>query len=346
MLWIEMSRNENRPSDAWGLGRSLWSPSRKRDGSRWAFWDALLRVEEGDPVLHLVGSTNPAFAGLSRAAGDGYETESVPPSGAEEYGSTDTFYRVHLDDFILFESPYPLASLFQEDGPWWGRIAAYYRKNRERSRADKRVILPVVQGGRLQCLNGAYLSELTEEWREILFDFLGAEEESYNAALHPGIPDLFGANESHSKQGGETVIRVQTGSQLREVKQRSGQKEFSDEVKSNYDNQCCFPGCRVSDARFLIGAHIARWSDVPALRGELSNGLCLCLMHDKAFEKGLFTLDAKGRVWFNAERADGSDWAMRHIEPCHGEAIRQGDVEPSLQALQHHWNRVRSYPES
>lgn len=66
MLWIEMSRNESRLRDRteWGLGRSLYTRSRKTDGSRWAFWENLLQVEKGDVILHLFGSDEPAFVGF------------------------------------------------------------------------------------------------------------------------------------------------------------------------------------------------------------------------------------------------------------------------------------------
>ncbi len=54
MLWLEMSRDETHGGDEWGFGQSLWSPSRKTNGNRWAFWETVLSVEAGDPVLHLV----------------------------------------------------------------------------------------------------------------------------------------------------------------------------------------------------------------------------------------------------------------------------------------------------
>src|SRR5919112_630978 len=55
MLWLEMSRDEAHGGGSWAFGQSLWSPSRKTNGTKWAFWNTLLRVEAGDPVLHLRG---------------------------------------------------------------------------------------------------------------------------------------------------------------------------------------------------------------------------------------------------------------------------------------------------
>lgn len=75
---------------------------------------------------------------------------------------------------------------------------------------------------------------------------------------------------------------MQTGERIRELRVREGQQRFSDNVRGNYSGRCCFPHCPIVEQHFLIGAHIARWSDVPHLRGKVSNGLCFCLMHDKA----------------------------------------------------------------
>jgi predicted restriction endonuclease len=80
---------------------------------------------------------------------------------------------------------------------------------------------------------------------------------------------------------------------------RIGQKKFADTIKGLYQNRCCFPGCGVADPRFLVASHIARWSDNEALRGHTGNGLCFCLMHDRAFELGLFTLDGRRNVFLN-----------------------------------------------
>jgi putative restriction endonuclease len=75
MFWLEMSREEAHGGGSWGFGQSLWSPSRKTNGTKWAFWETLMHVEAGDPVLHLRGKgDNAAFVGFSTAAVNGFET--------------------------------------------------------------------------------------------------------------------------------------------------------------------------------------------------------------------------------------------------------------------------------
>jgi putative restriction endonuclease len=113
MLWLEMSRDEAHGGGSWAFGQSLWSPSRKTNGTKWAFWDTLLQVETDDPVLHLRGKGDRAsFVAFSTAAADGFETSDRPPSpGAWSYARS--FYRVPLRDFTSLDDPMLLRGLFR-----------------------------------------------------------------------------------------------------------------------------------------------------------------------------------------------------------------------------------------
>jgi predicted restriction endonuclease len=131
---------------------------------------------------------------------------------------------------------------------------------------------------------------------------------------------------------------------LRELLNRVGQREFSDAVRANYGYRCCFPGCDVAERTFLRGSHIARWADEPDRRGDVSNGLCLCLMHDQAFERGLFTVDLELRIWVDPAKAERSPWAVSHLVPYHRGGLRLGTVRPSEEALLQHWECTSCYP--
>lgn len=140
--------------------------------------------------------------------------------------------------------------------------------------------------------------------------------------------------------GSSTEGDVSTGTYKTQKLARVGQSEFSENVQDNYDHQCCFPGCEVADNRYLIGAHIARWADREDLRGDVSNGLCFCLHHDKAFEVGHFTIDEDLRVWTTVSQVEKSTWAQEHILPHAGEPIKKGEVPPHPEALKDHWKRL------
>ncbi len=317
MLWLEMSRDETHGGGSWGFGQCLWSPSRKTDGTRWSFWETLLDVKVGDPILHLRGKGNSdAFVGFSVAAVDGFATEDRPPAPGE-WGYADTFYRVPLQEFTLLSSPVLLREVFSRRD---GELRTYFLNNR--AAVEKERLFFVIQAGRLQCLNGAYLSQVSAALARLLLD-----------------QPVYAQQQTHS-----LLQEVGTGEQLRGFLSRLGQTEFSDRVRKNYGMRCCFPDCDVAERGFLRGAHIARWSDAPDMRGDISNGLCLCLMHDQAFERGMFTIDLEYRIWVAPDNANRSPWAQTHLLPYHKRQLRQGRILPSEEALLRHWERTSCYP--
>jgi putative restriction endonuclease len=317
MLWLEMSRDDVHGGGSWAFGQSLWSPSRKTHNTKWVFWETLLRVDTDDPVLHLRGKgDSAAFVAFSTAAADGFETSDRPPSPGE-WGYAPSFYRVPLRDFTPLADPMLLRDVFRRRDT---ELRSYFTENKAASRKER--LFYVIQGGRLQCLNGAYLSEASSDLAELLLD-----------------------RTRHMPQHSSSVVReVSTGERLRELLTRVGQRAFSDTVRDNYGTQCCFPDCDVAERTFLRGSHIARWADQPELRGEVSNGLCLCLMHDEAFERGLFTVHLELRVWVDSAKAGRSPRATAHLLPHHRRQLRRGLVPPSEEALLQHWERTSCYP--
>jgi predicted restriction endonuclease len=63
----------------------------------------------------------------------------------------------------------------------------------------------------------------------------------------------------------------------------------------------------------LVASHIVPWAANPALRVDPSNGLCLCAMHDRAFDRGLITV--------------GPDVAL-----CIGSELRKAEADPVIAA--------------
>ena len=322
MLWLEMSRDENHGGRNWEFGECVWSPTLKTNDTRWAFWETVKNIREGDVILHLRGTEDAAFVGYSIASTDGYETVSRPPEpGIWSYASS--FYRADLQQFTPFPSPVSLRAIFSSKD---GELRYYFLQNKKHSTKKRERLFYVIQAGRLQCLNGAYLSEVSIELMNILF------HSSVVYKIHSTPLPL--------------LKEVDTNEVLRQLKTRVGQKKFSDNICQNYDNQCCFPGCKINERSFLVGAHIARWSDNIEQRGKIENGLCFCLMHDKAFERGLFTLDFNFRVWSHEERLKQSSWGKETIYPNIGKQIKLGEIKPAHESLLEHWERVSLYPRS
>lgn len=292
----------------------------------WRYWENLGRVQAGDTILHLKGiGKQAALVGFSTAATDGFKTSERPPD-PDEYDYDIEFFKVPLKDYVPFKQQITLSDMFRLKDQ---ELRSYYAMNARRTKAQKRTLFFVIQAGRLQCLNGAYLSEVEESLAEIILGHDYSINEAENRAEHSNA----------------LPTRTEVGERLHEVKGRVGQKEFSDNVKENYANHCCFPECNVNDRNFLVGAHIARWVDEPELRGELTNGLCLCVFHDKAFEMGYFTLDKDFCVSINQHnpKIQGSDILRANLNQYDGKPIRAGKINPSIDSLKYHWER-HGYP--
>jgi hypothetical protein len=69
----------------------------------------------------------------------------------------------------------------------------------------------------------------------------------------------------------------------------SAQKAFADKVKSNYGYRCAVTG--ISTKEFLVASHIVPWSADHSIRLDPSNGICLSLLIDRAFENGYLLID-------------------------------------------------------
>jgi predicted restriction endonuclease len=80
----------------------------------------------------------------------------------------------------------------------------------------------------------------------------------------------------------------------RKVKVRLGQQFFRRVIMTSYSSRCCVCGLPIPE--LLIASHIVPWHDNETLRVSPHNGLCLCTLHDKGFDRGFFTLDEDYKV--------------------------------------------------
>ncbi len=75
----------------------------------------------------------------------------------------------------------------------------------------------------------------------------------------------------------------------RTVRVRLGQAFFRDVVLASYHSRCCI--CDLPDSRLLVASHIIPWAQREDLRVNPRNGVCLCALHDRAFDRGLIAVD-------------------------------------------------------
>ena len=69
------------------------------------------------------------------------------------------------------------------------------------------------------------------------------------------------------------------------IEQRQKQSFFRRSVLSSYQGRCCISG--LSEQKLLVASHIVPWSRDRNNRLNPRNGLCLSVLHDKAFDRGL-----------------------------------------------------------
>lgn len=81
-----------------------------------------------------------------------------------------------------------------------------------------------------------------------------------------------------------------------QTKSRVGQYYFRMAILVAYGNACCITG--LNNEELLVASHIKPWivSDPATERTNPRNGLCLNALHDKAFDKGLITIDKNYRI--------------------------------------------------
>lgn len=95
----------------------------------------------------------------------------------------------------------------------------------------------------------------------------------------------------------EEIIDKVGKEKLRLVKSRVNQSFFRKVVLSNYDEKCAL--CNLNHKSLLIASHIKPWSKDAENRLNPRNGLCLCSIHDKAFDTGLITFDSNLNILFS-----------------------------------------------
>lgn len=77
------------------------------------------------------------------------------------------------------------------------------------------------------------------------------------------------------------------------------QRFFRDTVLSSYNYSCTV--CKINLYKMLNASHIIPWSIDKNRRADPSNGLSLCAFHDRAFDRGLITIDENFRIVLSGE---------------------------------------------
>ncbi len=125
--------------------------------------------------------------------------------------------------------------------------------------------------------------EMWQEMQNNWENFALESENTINSILQ-GSESYVAENESASEYqdytGQDRIVPTKT---------RIGQKFFRKSVMSAYRYRCCITGLAMP--KLLVASHIVPWRDDPGNRLNPRNGLALSILHDKAFDLGMITIN-------------------------------------------------------
>ena len=124
--------------------------------------------------------------------------------------------------------------------------------------------------------------EFASNWEQLAFE----SEQARDRILLP-TPDSAKPIEAITENEGPTdreqLVRV-----------RTVQRCFRQSVLASYKNQCAV--CGIGVVELLNASHIIPWNQNVKRRADPTNGLALCSLHDRAFDRGFIAVDSEFRV--------------------------------------------------
>ena len=125
----------------------------------------------------------------------------------------------------------------------------------------------------------AMWQEMQNNWENFAIE----SEDTINSILQGSesyVLDNESASEYQDYTGKDRIVPTKT---------RVGQNFFRKSVLSAYKYRCCITGLAIP--KLLVASHIVPWRDDRANRLNPRNGLALSILHDKAFDLGMITIN-------------------------------------------------------
>ena len=118
------------------------------------------------------------------------------------------------------------------------------------------------------------------------------------------------------------------------------QSFFRKTILSSYESSCCI--CGIDLVQLLVASHIVPWSANKDCRSDPENGLCLCSLHDKAFDRGLISIKTSLEILVSPlVRSSSSSFARYSLLEFHGkELISPRRFCPKPEYLQWHQENI------
>ena len=145
-------------------------------------------------------------------------------------------------------------------------------------------------------------------WEEMQADWEPFVVEAQQALSTLGTTTELKADVSDASIADDAVDYTGTN-RLIQATTRIGQDFFRRAVLSAYDYRCCITGLAVPS--LLVASHIVPWRTDTKNRLNPRNGLCLSMLHDKAFDVGIITIAEDMTVRIAQKHANDADHFFR-----------------------------------
>ncbi len=186
-------------------------------------------------------------------------------------------------------------------------------------------------------LEGASLTD-KKMWSEMQANWTNFFAEASEAALLLGAPielpeinDAPTKNERLDYSGRYKIIQTTA---------RVGQRFFRNAVLSAYQYRCCVTGLNMP--KLLVASHIIPWSEDEKNRLNPQNGLCLNVLHDKAFDLGIMTISAEMTIKIaQKDQRDESVFFQEALLSYAGKSIAMPEkFHPHTDFLEYHRQHI------
>lgn len=122
------------------------------------------------------------------------------------------------------------------------------------------------------------------------------EFENNPEALAAEVEEVIERWQLKSQEAQKREVKIPTGETevTRTIRARRVQSFFRDAVLVSYDHRCAISGIALPE--LLNASHIIPWNQSVERRADPRNGICLNVLFDRAFDRGLITFDEKHQV--------------------------------------------------
>ena len=160
-----------------------------------------------------------------------------------------------------------------------------------------------LQGGKDKCRS--YWDEFSSNKEALIFECAKIQAQYEHVSIENKYRDIL-------QDIPENIIGV-TREQVVQV--RVNQSFFRQIVLANYDYKCALSGIDIPE--LLVASHVIPWSKSKEERMNPKNGICLSMLYDKAFDKGLISFSEHYHVLFSSRLKEnvGKEYFAQYFEP-------------------------------